>query len=114
METLIVEVEKYVVDFINKNVDKSFVYHNLTHTQSVVENAKEIIEGSNIEEKQANQLVIAAWFHDTGYINGVENHEENSVQIATDFLKPHHSQRREREREKGSRGDDITSAIPLH
>jgi predicted metal-dependent HD superfamily phosphohydrolase len=89
METLIAEVEKYVVDYINTNVAKSFVYHNVTHTKSVVDNTKEIIEGSNIEEKQANQLVLAAWFHDTGYAKGVDNHEENSVQIASDFLKQH-------------------------
>lgn len=90
METLIADVEKYVVDFINKNVDKSFVYHNVTHTESVVDNAKEIIESSSLEEKQAQQLIIAAWFHDTGYAKGVENHEENSVKIATEFLQQHH------------------------
>jgi predicted metal-dependent HD superfamily phosphohydrolase len=89
METLIAEVEKYVVDFITHNVDKAFVYHNVTHTKSVVDNAKEIIEGSNIEEKQAQLLVLAAWFHDTGYSEGVENHEEKSVEIATDFLRKH-------------------------
>ncbi len=89
METLIAEVEKYVVNFLNKKVDKSYVYHNLTHTKSVVDGTKELIEGLNIEEKEANQLVIAAWFHDTGYSQGVENHEEHSVEITTEFLKQH-------------------------
>ncbi|AXG68385.1 hypothetical protein KORDIASMS9_00600 [Kordia sp. SMS9] len=89
METLIAEVEKYVVHFLNKKVDKSYVYHNVTHTKSVVDGTKELIEGLEIEEKQANQLIIAAWFHDTGYSQGVENHEEESVQIATEFLQKH-------------------------
>lgn len=89
METLIVEVEKYVIDFLNKNVDKSYVYHNLTHTKAVVDSTKEIIEGMEIEEKPGQQLIIAAWFHDTGYAKGVENHEEESVRIATEFLTQH-------------------------
>jgi hypothetical protein len=36
-------------------------------------------------------LMLAAWFHDTGYSSGrAEGHEEVSVQIATDFLHKHH------------------------
>lgn len=89
METLIVEVEKYVVDFLNKKIDQSYVYHNLTHTKSVVKKTKELIEGLEIEEAEANKLIIAAWFHDTGYVNGIEGHEEESVKIATEFLKNH-------------------------
>ena len=31
-------------------------------------------------------LIIAGWFHDTGYLFTVKNHEEKSVEIATEFL----------------------------
>jgi predicted metal-dependent HD superfamily phosphohydrolase len=89
MDTLIVEVEKFVVDYLNKNVDKSFVYHNLTHTKSVVDNTQELIDGLKVDETQAQLLIIAAWFHDTGYAKGVTNHEEESVVIATGFLNKH-------------------------
>jgi len=89
MDTIIVEVEKYVVDYLTNYVDKSFVYHNVSHTKSVVDNTQELIEGLEIEETQAQQLLIAAWFHDTGYSKGVTHHEEESVSIATEFLKKH-------------------------
>ena len=89
MDTLIVAIEKYVVDYLNNNVDKSYVYHNLTHTKSVVRKTQELIEGLEIKEPQAQQLIIAAWFHDTGYSKGFFNHEEESVRIATEFLKKH-------------------------
>ncbi|QHI37108.1 hypothetical protein IMCC3317_24860 [Kordia antarctica] len=89
MDTLIVEVEKYVVEYLNKNVDKSYVYHNLTHTKSVVSKTKELIKGLEIKEPQAQQLIIAAWFHDVGYVDGVVDHEERSARIATDFLNKH-------------------------
>jgi hypothetical protein len=32
-------------------------------------------------------VIIAAWFHDTGYIKGSENHENESVCIVSDFLR---------------------------
>jgi HD superfamily phosphodiesterase len=31
-------------------------------------------------------VIIAAWFHDTGYIKGSENHENESVCIVSDFF----------------------------
>ena len=31
-------------------------------------------------------ILIAAWFHDSGFIKGAENHEEESVNIATEWL----------------------------
>ncbi len=31
-------------------------------------------------------LTISAWFHDTGYIQGTENHELKSIEIAKEFL----------------------------
>lgn len=33
------------------------------------------------------QLTIAAWFHDTGFTKSIKNHEEESVTIASAFLK---------------------------
>lgn len=89
MDTLIVEVEKFVVDFLNKNLDNKFVYHNLSHTQRVVEKTQEIIDGLGINDTEAQQLLIAAWFHDTGYTKEIEDHENYGASIATDFLQKH-------------------------
>jgi predicted metal-dependent HD superfamily phosphohydrolase len=91
MDTLIVEAENFVVDYLNKNLDNKFVYHNLSHTKRVVEKTQEIIEALAIIEPEATQLLIAAWFHDTGYTIGIENHEHDGVLIATDFLKQHNT-----------------------
>jgi len=83
---LIEEAEKFVVNLINEKLDTSFTYHNLTHTQRVVQDAKALAEHSNIDEAQKNLLLLAAWFHDTGYIKGEKNHEDESVAIAKTFL----------------------------
>ena len=89
METLLIESEKYVSSLLNDKLKHHFMYHNLSHTQRVVAATKEIIEGESIPEEDANTLIVAAWFHDTGYTESKENHEEHSVGIAKKFLKEH-------------------------
>lgn len=87
MGNLITKAEKYVISFLNENLDPSYLYHNLIHTQRVVKRTKELIDGMQIKDKEAQQLLIAAWFHDTGFINGCENHESESAVIAEKFMK---------------------------
>jgi len=86
MNVLIDASEKFVINFLNENLDNSFVYHNLTHTQNVVEKASELAELCKIDDTQKKHLIVAAWFHDTGYAKSTKNHEDESVIIATRFL----------------------------
>ncbi len=87
MNALIAKAENYVVHFLNNNLDKSFVYHNVTHTQRVVEKTQELIDSLQIEEKEAELLLLAAWFHDTGYTKSIDDHEKQGMNLATTFLK---------------------------
>ncbi|OUS03588.1 phosphohydrolase [Flavobacteriales bacterium 33_180_T64] len=87
MDTLIVETEKHVISLLNETLDNTFTYHNSPHTQRVVQKTRALIEANQLDNDQATLLITAAWFHDTGYTKGIENHEEKSVQIATRFLK---------------------------
>ena len=86
MSTLLAAAEKYVFNLLNTKLETIYVYHNLAHTQRVVKKVNEIIEGSNDYKTSAEDLQIAAWFHDTGFIKGAKNHEEESVAIVTHFL----------------------------
>jgi predicted metal-dependent HD superfamily phosphohydrolase len=86
METLLLKTEKYVFSLLTKELSINYLYHNLSHTQRVVNAVKELIEGEKIAEIEANVLLLAAWLHDVGYIKGNDNHEEESVRIATNFL----------------------------
>ncbi|WP_028892342.1 Pycsar system effector family protein [Tenacibaculum sp. 47A_GOM-205m] len=87
MNSLIEKTEQFVVDLLNESLDKNFVYHNIAHTQRVVEKILELIEGETFSEAEKQALILAAWFHDVGYTVNPDNHEEESVVIATDFLK---------------------------
>ena len=48
MDTLTDKVEKFVINFLNVNLNTSFVYHNLTHTQSVVKKTNELANLSKL------------------------------------------------------------------
>ena len=87
MENLLAKAEKHVIHHLNEKLDRSFVYHNLAHTQRVVEKTKEIIEELELKESEASDLLLAAWFHDTGYSQVIDDHEEKGVAIAKEFLK---------------------------
>ncbi len=83
---LLSAVETYVVSLIEKSVAKSFVYHDLQHTRDVVNVCKKLGDAYKLEPNDLTDLLIAAWFHDTGFIKGQENHENRSVEIALSFL----------------------------
>ncbi|PQJ75725.1 Pycsar system effector family protein [Polaribacter gangjinensis] len=87
MSTLLSEIENYVTTLLGTQLDAMYVYHNLAHTQRIVTVVKELVEASQLGENEAENVIIAAWFHDTGFVKGAKNHEEESVKIATDFLK---------------------------
>ncbi len=87
MENLLIVVEKHVSSLLRTELPHTFIYHNLSHTLRVVKSTKELIEGEHISGVDAENLLIAAWFHDVGYTKGCENHEESSVAIMKAFFK---------------------------
>ena len=89
MNTLISKAENFVTEYLNNNLDSSFVYHNIAHTQRVVNKVYELIEDETLEitDTEKEQLIVAAWFHDTGFTKTIENHENESVKIVEGFLK---------------------------
>ena len=87
MSSLVQESESYVLQLLNSELDSKFVYHNLPHTQRVVEKVEEISADCGLIDDEKEDVLIAAWFHDTGFIKDPENHEEESAKIASEFLK---------------------------
>ncbi|WP_406682699.1 DUF5706 domain-containing protein [Seonamhaeicola sp. MEBiC1930] len=86
MSNLVVEAEKFTTKLLNEKLDTSFLYHNLTHTQRVAEKTNELAELCELSEDDKEALFLSSWLHDTGYTEGIKNHEEKSVAIAKDFL----------------------------
>ncbi len=86
METLVAKAENHVIQLFNKKIGKQFVYHNTAHTQRVVEKVLELAELAKLSEDETQKLALATWFHDTGFTEDPNHHEEKSVAIAKAFL----------------------------
>jgi predicted metal-dependent HD superfamily phosphohydrolase len=85
--TLLNKSKKYVELFLKENLSNGIYYHDLEHTQEVVDASKEIGIASNLSNDELETVLIAAWFHDTGYYKGMKDHEANSRDVADKFLK---------------------------
>jgi predicted metal-dependent HD superfamily phosphohydrolase len=87
MNNLIEKADKFVEELFKEKLPNTFIYHNYKHTQRVVKSTKELIDNSEINVKEEEALILAAWLHDTGYIHKYKGHEEKSAEIAESFLK---------------------------
>ena len=80
------KADQFVLELFKEKLPNSYLYHNYNHTVRVVKSTKEIIENSQINVKQKEALILAAWLHDTGYTVTRDGHEEASVEIAKEYM----------------------------
>lgn len=83
---LIEKVREYVLALLKSKIPSNNVYHDVEHTINVAETAEIIGRASKLNDEELETVVIAAWFHDVGYIDKVEGHEELSAKYAEEFL----------------------------
>ena len=86
MSKLLEAVETFATHLLSDDLDTRYLYHNLRHTQRVVQNTKELLGHYQLDEKEQDALLMAAWLHDTGYTRGSREHEKESARIAEKFL----------------------------
>lgn len=63
------------------------VNHGFIHINNVIENAKKIAITFKLDNHQTNLLLIAAFLHDIGYLQGKDDHAYNGCILAKDILK---------------------------
>ena len=84
------KIEHYVTGLFETLQDDTLVFHNLKHTQSVVDRTKEIAGHYHVNEKEMLVLYTAAWFHDTGYLfTEPVKHEQMSADVMRKFMLDH-------------------------
>lgn len=89
-KNILEEVSRYVFDLFKEKLSHDFVYHNYQHTLETVETCRKISRGyEELTEEDLEVLLLAAWFHDTGYTITYKGHEEKSKEIAHEYLKAH-------------------------
>lgn len=85
--SILVEASEYIFNLFKEKLAHEYVYHNFQHTFETVETCKILAKAYNLEKKDYEILLLAAWFHDSGYVYTYEGHENKSKDIARKFLK---------------------------
>lgn len=81
----IIEVYSKISEFEDK--DKGLAYHNLEHVTNVSNLVEVLLKKFNYDENFIEEAKIAAILHDTGAIEGKENHAQRSYEFAKEYIK---------------------------
>jgi predicted metal-dependent HD superfamily phosphohydrolase len=84
---LLEEVKVHVIEYFHSNHDAKLVYHNLDHTQDVVNATIQIANHYQLNDKDFFIVITGAWFHDTGYFEDIQDHEQKGADLAVEYLK---------------------------
>ncbi|GAE65966.1 Predicted metal-dependent phosphohydrolase, HD superfamily [Chryseobacterium indologenes] len=80
------KAKNYVEILFKDKLSSVYFYHNFIHTAYTVNKAEEIMKNTPVSEEDQEKVLVALWFHDTGYIECAKNHEERGVEIMKNFL----------------------------
>ena len=79
-------VSAYVEDLFKDHLSPKHLFHNYKRTEEVVHLTEKIIKHMNLPDEDQENVLLAAWFQDTGYALGYENYVGKSVKQAQAFL----------------------------
>lgn len=77
---------EFIINKLHTELPAHFAYHQVDHTLDVYSAARRIGLAEGVNEQEMKFILTAAWFHDTGYLFGSEDHEERSCGIAAELL----------------------------
>ncbi len=79
--------ERWIRGKFEESQRNELVYHNLGHTEFIVEKVSEIAKYYDLERSDREDLFFAAWLHDVGYWKGEpKSHENRSAEQADSCL----------------------------
>ena len=86
-DNILSKVKEYVGKIFREKGSSKSYYHNFTHTAEVVKVTEEMSNALGVGQAEKEILLIAAWFHDIGYTETCNGHEDIGINVATHFLK---------------------------
>ncbi|HEX8326040.1 MAG TPA: Pycsar system effector family protein [Hymenobacter sp.] len=86
---LVKEAQAHVTELFEKELQPRLTYHTLRHTEAVVKESRALAAAANLGPEDTEALLLAAWFHDTGYLDVYDGHEFRSMERAVTWLGEH-------------------------
>jgi predicted metal-dependent HD superfamily phosphohydrolase len=85
-QPLLDQVQKHAQTYYDLHHNEKLLYHNRHHTQDVVDAAMQIANHYQLSDEDFFVVMAAAWFHDLGYLESCDAHEERSARLAEEYL----------------------------
>lgn len=79
-------VKQFVLEKLGKELSKYLTYHSVEHTLDVMIAARRLGEMEGLSNEQIRLVETAALFHDIGFTETYDGHEDISIQIAREVL----------------------------
>lgn len=76
----------YMLDKLRNDLPKHLKYHTLEHTLDVYSRAEAIAKQEGLTGRMLELLLVAAVYHDAGYLYQRVQHEDRSCEIAREVL----------------------------
>jgi predicted metal-dependent HD superfamily phosphohydrolase len=86
---LVKEAKAYVTELFERELSSKLIYHSLRHTENVVRECRLLAVDAKLSAADTEALLLAAWFHDTGYLDVYDGHEFSSMERVSTWLKEH-------------------------
>lgn len=80
------QLRTHVASLFRAHKDERLIYHDLQHTEQVVENTVKIANHYQLSDDEFFIVMVASWFHDLGYLFDCSQHEAKSENLARAFL----------------------------
>lgn len=80
------QVYHFLMPKLENELPAHYTYHNAAHTKSVIAAAEHLAEKENIRDDELVILKTAALFHDAGFLQQADGHEEISCIWARKYL----------------------------
>ena len=80
------QMNDFVINMLKSEIPATYYYHNYEHSLYVIQKAAEIGKHENCTVKELELLHVAALWHDTGYVNIYNGHEEESCRLTKQYL----------------------------
>jgi uncharacterized membrane-anchored protein YitT (DUF2179 family)/predicted metal-dependent HD superfamily phosphohydrolase len=80
------EARTFLLNKLENELPPELIYHNINHTLEVLTSAEDLAGMENISGQELLILKTAALFHDAGFLQLYDGHEEISCQLATSLL----------------------------
>jgi len=80
------QVFSFLIQKLETGLPSYLSYHNANHTISVIKAAEHLASTENVSDDKLVLLQTAALFHDSGFLQHHQNHEEISCKLAKKYL----------------------------